>query len=209
MSEIQRIVWLLSTLVCTEVKVFLTSQVRNTKSAKTRQIRDHNDLMELVQFRRARNPFTNNSSLCSIATGVDYTVNVDNDRSIGAEIIKSMIGKSVSDFSFTKKEQAKTLSVKTSLKLDADEVQVDPQLLFQRYVSIARGIVSTDELSSLFTYELCTHPPALFASDGLMREANKSDVWKCVGPITSDMSFEVKYVIHGGSLLQRIHGHEN
>ena len=55
--------------------------------------------------------------------------------------------------------QAVTMVSKSSVKIADDQVQVDPQLLFQRY------IIAWDnsQLEELFQYELCTYPTALFS----------------------------------------------
>ena len=50
---------------------------------------------------------------------------------------------------------------------------VDLYLLFQKLISAARGNIEPQELSTLFTYELATHPPSLFGMDTLIRAANK------------------------------------
>ncbi len=49
--------------------------------------------------------------MCSLTTGViaDTSIDVDNAEHIGTCILSSMEGKSVSDFKFTKKQQAKGL----------------------------------------------------------------------------------------------------
>ena len=50
-------------------------------------------------------------------------------------------------------------------------VTVDPQLIFQRLVTVGQR---SEDVSSLFKYELCTHPPALFESAALPLQANKA-----------------------------------
>ena len=44
-----------------------------------------------------------------------------------------------------------------------DSISVDPLLLFQRLL-----IVGADTTDDLFSYELCSYPPALFNSPGYM-----------------------------------------
>ena len=96
MSEIQRLVWLLSRPACTEVNValqeftgvqFSTSEQHKDMS-KTRQERDVSDTEKLIAFLSSRPPFSKDSSLHSIDTGVcasEY-VNADVAMSVGLRI---------------------------------------------------------------------------------------------------------------------------
>lgn len=218
MSETQRTVWLLSTPACAEINramqeftgIYYSSSEQHVDSREARISRDHNDMMELLQFLEARNPFRDDPALCNVATGVtaDDTVNVDKAKEVGTSVIKSLVGKRVSGFSFKKKDQVITLKTKSSVKIDNETVQVDPQLLFQRLIFVARGKIPLEQLPFLFTYELCTYPPALFDRDGLIREANKpvlaGEIWASVSSEYAEIPTEVQYVLDGGSLLQRI-----
>ena len=65
-----------------------------------------------------------------------------------------------------------TLASKTNLKVDGDEIYVDPQLLFQRLLSAANGMFP--DLSEIFRYELCNNASALFEPSGMTRQAQKS-----------------------------------
>ena len=62
------------------------------------------------------------------------------------------------------------MSHKQSVKVDGENVNVDPQLLFQRLVMAAGDDL---DVAENFKYELSTHPSALFGPNGLMREAEK------------------------------------
>ena len=77
---------------------------------------------------------------------VDEYVNVDGAKQVGKSILKSMKGNSVEEFVFKKKAQAVTLNCKAQLKIDNEVVTVDPQLLFQRLISAARGNTEQTEL---------------------------------------------------------------
>ena len=72
-----------------------------------------------------------------------------------------MVGKRITDISFEKKKQAITLASRIALKIEDQSVQVDPQLIFQRLSLIATS-GSIENPASIFKYELCTHPAALF-----------------------------------------------
>jgi len=219
MTEMQRTIWLLSTPACADVnqamqeftKVTYSSSEQHKETSNARQVRDDRDMKTLLEFLEARNPFNDDPSLCSISSGVtaDETVNVDNAREVGDQILKSMIGKNVEEFSFVKKHQVVSLNSKISIKVDSEKIQVDPQLLFQRIITVSRGALSPEEVKDLFTYELCTHPAALFDPDGMIRAANKPQLAEALWDYldikdTVIQKENVHYVLDGGSLLQRI-----
>jgi len=83
-----------------------------------------------------------------------------------------MIRKSVSEFTFKKKDTFVQINDKAGVSIDGETVKIDHQLLFQRLVSAAHRTKET-ELSQLVSYELCTHPPALFETQRLIRAADK------------------------------------
>ena len=112
--------------------------------------------------------------MCGLVTGVyahEY-VNADDAKTVGQLILDSMVEQSVRDISFQRKTQAVTLAVKTAVKVDGESVQIDPQLLFQRLSLIATN-GTHDKPASVFKYELCSHPPALFDAYSLPWTANK------------------------------------
>ena len=75
-----------------------------------------------------------NQSLHCFSSGVvaDETVNVNTAQ-------EKRENRCVEDFTFRKKSQAATLNCKTQVKINNDSVAVDPHLLFQRLVSVAKG----------------------------------------------------------------------
>jgi hypothetical protein len=101
-----------------------------------------------------------------------------------------------------------TLDSKTNLKVDGDEISVDPQLLFQRLLSAASGMFP--DLSDIFRYELCNNPAALFEPSGMMRQAQKANladtIWNLGDCSAADVVIQdnTRHVIDGGSLIQRI-----
>ena len=100
------------------------------------------------------------------------TVNVELARDVGIKILNDMNGKTPANHSFKKKDQAITLAVKSSVKVQDDNLQVDPDLLFQCIASFAAKL--PDSLENAFVYELCSYHPALFDSSLFLREAQKS-----------------------------------
>jgi hypothetical protein len=81
-----------------------------------------------------------------------------------------MVGKPVEEFIFWKADQAVTLGSRSVVKIKGESVKVDPQLIFQRLITIGER---SEDLPSLFKYELCSHPPVLFESSSLPLQANK------------------------------------
>ena len=116
-----------------------------------------------------------------VANGVHAhpTVNVDSAENIGIDIISKMEGISADNFSFKQKDQAITWACKSSVKVDGELVQVDPQLLFQRLT-----LAGKSNLEDTMTHELCTFPPALFETRGLLNEPQKASfadaIWSFV-----------------------------
>ena len=68
------------------------------------------------------------------------------------------MGKLLQSIHFRTEDQVVTLNTKLSVKIDGDEVQVNPQLLFQRLITAAK---TSDDLKSTFKYDLCSNQPAL------------------------------------------------
>lgn len=79
---------------------------------------------------------------------------------------------------------------------------MDPQLLFQSLIFVARGSLPLEQLASLFVYEL--NPPVLFDKDGLLKEANKPALASEISSERIEIPTEAQYVVDRGSLLQRI-----
>lgn len=118
-----------------------------------------------------------------------------------------MTGKTVSDFSFKKCNQVKTLASMSGVKIDGEIVQIDPRLLFQRMISATNS--TGEELTEVLKHELCTMPPSLFEPSGLLRQACKSTlaevIWK-IPAIANNATIPniVTHVIDGGHLLHRL-----
>lgn len=182
MTEAQRLAWVMSMPTCAEVNSAMqnpTDIVNNTseqhkESTKARQERGHKDAHEIVTFLSLRNRFRADPSLRSITTGIvaEDNVNADKAKEVGEKIPSSLRGKNVYDYSFRRKDQVVTMASKAAVKFDDGKIQVDPQLLFQRLSIIATG-GRFDNHKSLFKYEMCSYPHALFDTSLLPRKANK------------------------------------
>ncbi|CAC5424083.1 unnamed protein product [Mytilus coruscus] len=166
-------------------------------------------ILETIESTMDRDPFKGDDSLRNIESGItaDSSVNADSAEEDGKGIIQSLVGKNIMDCTFRKKQQLITLSNKTSVKIDGELVEVDPQLLFQRCTTIANTLF--DDISVIFQFELCSVPSALFDSNRLPREAHKSvssdSICNLVKSEATEINTEhVKYVLDGGSLIHRI-----
>ena len=80
-----------------------------------------------------------------------------------------------------------------------------PCLLFQRLTIAAKA---SQDLPSVFKYELCSHPPALFDTSLMLRQPQKpvlaEAIWKLHTPDLSEVTGPVQHVLDGGALIQRI-----
>ena len=225
MSEAQRTLWLLSMPACAEMNHamqnfsgtnYATSE-QHQDASLSRRNRDSHDVKQVVDFLEARSPFEEvDTSLRNIETGVtaDKRVNVDMALDIGKSIIHNMVGQPVEEYVHKRKDQAVPLSDGTSVKINDDTVSIDPQLLFQRLITVADRC--DEDISTIFKYELSPNPSALFDNTGLPRVAQKSQLadamWK-LGDCGPDLEIQttesVSYVIDGGSLLQKIPWQKN
>ena len=217
MTEHQRTVLLLSTPACAEVNramqvtnVTYETNEQHKETSQARLQRDFRDSLKILQYAIARNPFDNRKELMSIDTGeiAIATVNVDQAKKIGSDILESMCGNPTKDYTFKKKDTAITMKARSTVQIDEEIIAVDPLLMFQHLVTAVRGLGSEVDLEIAFAYELRTFPPPLIESDGLLREANKpqiaNSIWSSFGPYVASLPDSVSYVLDGGSLLHRI-----
>ena len=105
LTETQRLIWILSTPSCAEINsamqnftgVTFTTSEQHKETSHARMTKDHSDIQELLQYLVQRNPFSTDGpkSLRNIATGVTAhpTVNWDNAKHVGQQILQSMVGR--------------------------------------------------------------------------------------------------------------------
>ena len=213
MTEAQRNQWTLALPACAAVHNTMqelsglqtNTGEQNKDFGPSRMARDWKDIGLVRKFFEHQNPFEYGEILCNISNGVHahVSVNVDNAEDVGNSIIAKMVGTSADQFSFKRKDQVITLATKSSLKIDGETVQIDPQLLFQRLT-----IAGKSDLEDAMKFELCTYPPALFESADYLNEAHKSNLADAIWAVnTSQEVFipkKAKYVLDGGALLHRI-----
>ncbi|KAJ8417704.1 hypothetical protein AAFF_G00225470 [Aldrovandia affinis] len=153
---------------------------QNKDMTDARQARDMKDTLTVLNYLQERHPFCSDPSLRSISTGVHAhpSVNVDKAKAVGNTILVSMDGQTTAEYTFKKRDQAITMSTKSSVKIDGEAVQMDPQLLFQRLTIAAKA---SQDLASVFKYELCSHPSALFDISLLLRQPQKPVLADAIG----------------------------
>ena len=127
-------------------------------------------------------------------TGVTAAKSLNADRAMEIEhrIFDSITGKKVDECTFKREDLAITLGKGKLLKVGKDEVQVNPLLLLQMRLT-AVGSSLTHDTSSLFKYELCTVPSALFEPSGLMRRADKLTLAKSLLNMLDDTNLEISH----------------
>lgn len=218
-DESTRLVWLLSTPACGEIEKAMfelacadssgkMNEVMHRDLMKTSIARDAADTQLLLNYLVARNPFTTETNdLRSLSSGViaEEKVNVDEAETIGTSIVDAMIGMSVRDHKFRKKDQVVTLASSVYVMVDNEKIEIHPQQLYQRLLVAGNG----RDLDELFRYELCPYPASLFDSKLLMRVGDKSDLMHGVVKrvpecVVEELPGDVVYVIDGGSLLQKL-----
>jgi hypothetical protein len=83
-----------------------------------------------------------------------------------------MAGSNAGEYTFKKKDKVVTMSKAPKVLIDDEEIQVDPDLLFQRLVALLsiRGYIG---LADVLKTEMYVHPPALFEASSSMLQACK------------------------------------
>ena len=142
MTDIQRLVWLLSMPACADVShsmqeftvVSCNTSEQHKDATQSRIKRDSEDTYKILNTLSDLDPFGPDPSLRGLVSGLTAhdSVNGDDAKDVGQLILKSMVRKSVTSISFVRKKQAVTLTSKAAVKIDDECVQVDPQLIFQR-----------------------------------------------------------------------------
>jgi len=78
-------------------------------------------------------PFTSNTGVWSICTGVHAhsTVYVDRAKDVVNAVLASMEGMTAAEYTFKRNYYVITLDTKFTIKIDGTIKQIDPQLLFR------------------------------------------------------------------------------
>ncbi|MES9879832.1 MAG: hypothetical protein ABW185_03025 [Sedimenticola sp.] len=214
LTETQRLVWLMSMPKCVEVNnamqeftsVSYSTSEQHKDVTDARQKRDVEDTRTLLVYLKDRDPFLESKPLRNIVTGViaDCSVNADNAKAVGSNIVDSLVGKNVVDHSFRRKDQVVTMD-NNAVEIRDEVVNIDPQRL------VAAGTLN-NELKELFQHELCSYPAALFEARGVMRLANKSALADAVWALLpahvtiTPSSNNLQYILDGGRCCIASHG---
>ena len=218
MGETQRASWLLSMHACAEVNAAMQdfTQINYETSEQHEEMStvrlkwDEKDSKAVLQYLQDRNPFTDDTSLRNISTGVVAQASASAERAeeIGKSILFSMENKTAVEYTFRKKDRVASIEKNSTVTIDSESVPVDPQLLFQHLFTAAGDLC--DNPAEIFKYELCNFPSALFESTSMVRAANKAAlagaVWalgECHTTNNTLLNTEI-YVLDGDSLLQRL-----
>ena len=213
MNAIQRLVWLLSMPSCAQVNLAMQtltgvryeSSEQHKELGKARKTRDMRNTFKLLATLKQWDPFAPDPALRGLLSGItaNKDVNVDNAEQVGKNILLTMIGEKVLEYTLKRKSQAVTLAV----MIQGEAVQVDPQLLFQRLSIVA---CNGDDAAEAFRYGLCSYPPALFESPQLLRQANKASLADAMLDIVKESQpesapkLDVHYIVDGRALLHRL-----
>ena len=96
--------------------------------------RDMSHIKKLLDVFLERGVFsTASEKRVSLSTGLvaDDSVNADEAKTVGDKILQSMVGETVSSYSFTQKAQVKTLASAVYVKVPSGRrIEIDPQHLY-------------------------------------------------------------------------------
>ena len=114
-------------------------------------------------------------TLQSIESGVaaNENVNVDTACEIGKGCVNAMTGENAVEYTYKRKQQAITMSSKTSINVANDNIQVDPLSTLNTFICVANNF-SGEDIDNALTYELNSHHTSIFDASGLLREAHKA-----------------------------------
>ena len=129
----------------------------------------------LISYYSLHNPFRPPCVLRNISTGVHApsAVNIMKCKSIGENILSTMLGKSAQEITFAKSVCAVGMNGNSSTG-NVNHNKMAPQKLFQRLVSTSAKL-KMDTAHIVGTYELTSFPTSLFKSSHIMHRPNKPD----------------------------------
>ena len=147
--------------------------------------------------------------LRNIANGLvsPSSVSVVNVKECGNKILAEMVGYSPLSYKYKRSMQAVQMPAKKDSKSSKSKsIDIDPDLLFQRILSLC---TTEEQMRDAFSHDLAHHPPSLFTDDVFLRTGKKSSLCKS---IVEDYSFcdvtpNIQIwdcVLDGGYLLRAI-----
>lgn len=219
-GEIQRTIWLKSMPDCAAMndamqhftnKALETSE-QHKEMGLARRKRDIHDAKIVYDFLSERNVFENIPGLRNIVDGIVSNAHCNPylAESVGCAIINKLEKNGSSDYVFKKKDQVVVMNSKNTIEIDDENVQIDPEVLFQRLLFIQNNR-NKDELERILQYELTQRPPVFFDENGFLRDGNESALsdilWKKFGakmPNDFEIVDECVHVLSGDWLLNEI-----
>ena len=203
MTEQQRLTWVMAMPACAEInKIMQDVTGKNYNSGE-----QNKDMSVTIGKTEIGKTLTQSSGILVIETPSPLTLVCITFQLECMHIVQLMLTRQkLLGKPFRRKNQAVTMDTKSSIRIDGNTVQIDPQLLFQRLALAAKA---TYDLEAVFKYELCSYPPAVFESPLLLRQAQKpvlaDALWSLLQtPNIPAISGQVQYVLDGGALIQRI-----
>ena len=135
-------------------------------------------------------------------------VNITDVKNCGEIIINKMEGTFPLTYSFNRIIQAVPMPTSSDILNKKDpKVSLDPELLFQRLITIS----SDDDQNDALKYELAQYPMSLFNDAGFMRDSKKHELGNHIAEqytihdVIPDISSESwKKVVDGAMLLHKL-----
>ena len=163
MTALSCLLWIRSMHICgsiNEAMASVTDHLHTTSEqhqelGHSRIKRDYEDLQKVIEWFKERNPFdSERKELQSLSSGVtaDDTVNCDETEKVGQQIHDVLDKKSVQKCTIKRALQLNTLgSMKNIIKINKQDVSIDPTKLFSRLV------VHIDKMTSNNTLPMNLH----------------------------------------------------
>ena len=133
-----------TTLQWRNLTTWYTTSDQHKEIADARMNRDIHDLVKINSKLAPFTPFSDDDSLRNIVTGIEAPsdTNVHEYKTIGTSIINAMVDQPVFQYSFKRKDKAKTLGHSSSMPIAPDRT-IDTALLFQRFIVVSQnGVLS-------------------------------------------------------------------
>ena len=183
MNKEQRSLWTMSMPVTAMYNMTMqdfnnltyTTSDQHKETIDARLNRDIHDLAKINSRLIPFTPFSEDRLLQNIVTGIEVLsdTNVHEYKSVGLNIINTMVSQAAFQYFFKRKDRAKTFGHSSSVPIAPDRT-IDPALLFQRFIVVSQtGDLSMQEVMK---HELSTCPPALFKGRHIFREADKLQI---------------------------------
>ncbi|KAK6176032.1 hypothetical protein SNE40_014396 [Patella caerulea] len=218
-SEHQRAIWTMSSPVSSTYNYAMqqfcemqyTTREQHKEATSARIVRDKDDLIKLDTMLGLYIPFSDETSLRNIITGInaDDDVNVHNLFTVGGDLVTKKESQLIFSYSHKRNTKVKTLASSRAVKVAGDRT-IDPALLFQRFLVVSHsGELSLDEVMK---HELSTYPPSLFESKLRLRKPDKPALLEAIRNYASSVDDAIAqyipntehYVLDGGSILHRL-----